>query len=326
MLRRHLPLLTLAVPALAQGFPERTLTLMNGFAPGGSSDIAARIASPALAAALGQNVVVENRPGAGGAVALEHVRNQRPDGHLVIISDPSALVIAPAVSPATVRYNPSRDFTALGMFGATPMVLVVAPAHPARNAAELAAWIRAQNGRVAYASSGIGATSHLTAELFLQEAGAGTGALEATHVPYRGGGLILEAVMKNEVGFGFSVLNTAAGQIRGGLVRPLAVTGSARHPGFPEVPTMAEAGFPGTDITTWLMLLGPPGLPAPIVAAWSRAMTQMLEDAPTRRRLTESGLDPASPTPPAVAQAFLADEQARFAAIVAAAGGRMTRG
>ena len=326
MLRRHLPLLAIpaTAPALAQaqGFPERTLTLMNGFAPGGSSDIVARLASPALGAALGQNVVVENRPGAGGAVALEHIRNQRPDGHLVVISDPSALVIAPAVAPATVRYNPSRDFTALGMFGSTPMVLVVAPAHPARNARELADWLRAQSGRAAFASSGIGATPHLTGELFLQQAGN----LEATHVPYRGGGLMVEAVMKNEVAFGFSVLNTAAGQIRAGLLRALAVSSPARHAGFPDVPTTAEAGLPGIDIITWLMLLGPPGMPAAIQASWSRAMTAMLGDGPTARRLTESGLDPATPTPPEATQRFLAAEQARFAAIVAAAGSRLTSG
>ena len=322
MLRRHIPLLALPALAQAQSFPERTITLMNGFAPGGSSDIVARIASPALTTALGQNVIVENRPGAGGAVALEHVRQQRPDGHLVIISDPSALVVAPAVAPATVRYNPSRDFTPLGMFGSTPMVLIVAPGHPAQTARGLAEWLRTQQGRAAYASSGIGATPHLTAELFLQQAGG----LEATHVPYRGGGLMVEAVMKNEVGFGFSVLNTAAGQIRAGLVRALAVSSPARHPGFPDLPTTAQAGLPGIDIITWLMLLGPPGMAAPVRARWSAAMTTMLGDAATRNRLSESGLDPAAPISPEDTAAFLAREQTRYAAIVAGAGSRLTGG
>ena len=320
MRRRMLPLL--AAPAYAQGFPERTITLMNGFAPGGSSDIVARIASPALTAALGQNVVVENRPGAGGAVALEHIRHQRPDGHLVIISDPSALVVAPAVAPATVRYSTSRDFTPLGMFGSTPMVLIVAPGHPARDVAGLVTWVRAQNGAANFASSGIGATPHLAAELFLQQAGG----LAATHVPYRGGGLMVEAVMKGEVGFGFSVLNSAAGQIRGGLVRALAVSAAARHPGFADVPTTAEAGLPGLDIITWLMLLGPPGMPAPVVARWSGAMTAMLSDQPTRARLAETGVDAAAPTPPEATGRFLAAEQAKYQAIVAAAGGRLAGG
>ena len=318
MKRRFLPFL--ASPALAQGFPERTVTLMNGFAPGGSSDIVARIASPALSAALGQSVVVENRPGAGGAVALEHIRNQRPDGYLVIISDPSALVVAPAVAPATVRYSASRDFTSLGMFGSTPMVLIVAPGHPARDAAGLAAWVRAQRGAANFASSGIGATPHLAAELFLQQAGG----LEATHVPYRGGSLLVEAVMKNEVGFGFSVLNSAAGQIRAGLVRALAVSSAARHPGFPDMPTTAEAGLPGLDLITWLMLLGPPGMAGAVVARWSGAMDAMLGDATTRTRLGDSGVDAAAPTSPAATAAFLATEQAKYQAIVAVAGGRLT--
>ena len=324
MKRRLLPFL--ALPAFAQGFPERTVTLMNGFAPGGSSDIVARIASPALGAALGQSVVVENRPGAGGAVALEHVRNQRPDGHLVIISDPSALVIAPAVAPATIRYDASRDFTPLGMFGAIPMVLIVAPNHPARDVAGLVAWIRERRGAANFASSGIGATPHLTGELFLQQAAQGREPLEATHVPYRGGGLMVEAVMKNEVGFGFAVLNSAAGQIRGGLARALAISTPARHPGFPDVPTTAEVGLPGLDLITWLMLLGPPGMAAPVVARWSGAMGAMLGDGAVRARLSETGVDPAAPTSPETTGRFLAAEQARYQRIVAAAGGRLAGG
>ena len=319
MKRRLLPFL--ALPAFAQGFPERTVTLMNGFAPGGSSDIVARIASPALSAALGQSVVVENRPGAGGAVALEHIRNQRPDGHLVIIADPSALVVAPAVSPATVRYNAIRDFTTLGMFGSTPMVLIVGPNHPARDVAGLVAWLRGQGGAANFSSSGIGATPHLAGELFLQQLG-----LEATHVPYRGGGLMVEAVMKNEVGFGFSVLNSAAGQIRGGLVRALAVSSAQRHLGFPDVPTTAEVGLPALDLITWLMLLGPPGMAGAVVARWSGAMMAMLSDQPTRARLGETGVDAAAPTSPAATAQFLAAEQAKYQAIVAGAGGRLAGG
>ena len=324
MRRRMLPLL--ALPAFAQGFPERTVTLMNGFAPGGSSDIVARIAAPALGTSLGQSVVVENRPGAGGAVALEHIRHQRPDGYLVIISDPSALVVAPAVSAATVRYDASRDFTPLGMFGSTPMVLIVAPGHPARDVAGLAAWLRQQRGAANFASSGIGATPHLAAELFLQQAAQGGGSLEATHVPYRGGGQMVEAVMKNEVGFGFAVLNSAAGQLRGGLVRALAVSSTQRHPGFPDVPTTAQAGLPGLDLITWLMLLGPPAMAVPLVARWSLAMTAMLGDPPTRARLEESGVDAATPTSPEATAAFLGGQQARYRAIVAAAGGRLSGG
>lgn len=320
MRRRMLPLL--ALPAFAQGFPERTVTLMNGFAPGGSSDIVARIAAPALGISLGQSVVVENRPGAGGAVALEHIRHQRPDGYLVIISDPSALVVAPAISAATVRYDASRDFTPLGMFGSTPMVLIVAPGHPARDVAGLAAWLRQQRGAANFSSSGIGATTHLAAELFLQQAGG----LEATHVPYRGGGQMVEAVMKNEVGFGFAVLNSAAGQIRGGLVRALAVSSPQRHPGFPDVPTTAQAGLPGLDLITWLMLLGPPAMAVPVVSRWSMAMTAMLGDAPTRTRLEESGVDAATPTSPQATAAFLVEQQARYRAIVAAAGSRLSGG
>lgn len=328
--RALLSALPLAMPALlpgtsrAAGFPERVLTIVNGFAAGGSSDIAARIAAPRLSARLGQPVIVENRPGAGGALALSWIRRQPADGYTVIIADPSSLVIAPLVQPDTVTYRATEDFTPLAIWGTTPMVLVVAADHPARDVAGLLAWLAAQQGRAAYASSGIGSTPQLAAELFLQRIQAATGADPAvTHVPYRGGGQMLEAVMKSEVGFGFSVLSSAAGQIRGGMLRALAVSGPSRSAGMPDVPTMAQAGFPDFNLITWYLLLGPRGMPADIQAIWSAAMADMLKDAPTAARLVQSGLDPAEPSPPSAAVAFLREESARYGAIVAAAGARL---
>ena len=323
--RALLGALPFATPALLPGtaraaFPDRVVTLVNGFAAGGSSDIAARIAAPRLSQALGQTVVVENRPGAGGALALAWLRRQPADGHTVIIADPSSLVIAPMVQPDVVTYRPTEDFTPLTIWGTTPMVLVVAPDHPARDAAGLVAWIRAQQGRASYASSGIGSTPQLAAELFLQRAG---GDPAVTHVPYRSGGQMLEAVLKNECGFGFSVLSSAAGHLRGGMLRALAVSGPARAAAFPAVLTMAESGFPDFDLITWYMLLGPPGMAPEIQSAWSAAMAAMLTDAPTKERLVQSGLDPAEPSPPPAAAAYLARETASYGAIIRAAGTRM---
>ncbi|MBS7811817.1 Bug family tripartite tricarboxylate transporter substrate binding protein [Roseococcus pinisoli] len=317
--------LALASPLLLPGrakaaFPERVVTLVNGFAAGGSSDIAARIAAPRISQALGQTVVVENRPGAGGALALAWIRRQPADGHTVILADPSSLVIAPMVQPETVTYRPTEDFTPLSVWGTTPMVLVVATDHPARDVAGLVAWIRAQQGRASYASSGIGSTPQLAAELFLQRAG---GDPAVTHVPYRGGGQMLEAVMKDECGFGFPVLSSAAGHLRGGVLRALAVSGPTRSASFPEVPTMAEAGFRDFDLITWYMLLGPPGMAPAVQSAWSAAMAATLADAATKERLEQSGLDPAPPSPPSAAAAYLARETAGYGAIIAAAGARL---
>ncbi|MDB5412053.1 MAG: tripartite tricarboxylate transporter substrate binding protein [Rubritepida sp.] len=327
--RALLSALPLAAPALLAAsawaaFPERVVTIVNGFAAGGSSDIAARIASPRISTALGQTVVVENRPGAGGALALAWIRRQAPDGHTVIIADPSSLVIAPLVQPDNVTYRPTQDFTPLSIWGTTPMVLVVAPDHPAQDVAGLVAWLRAQQGRAAYASSGIGSTPQLASELFLQRAQAADGGdLAVTHVPYRSGGQMLEAVLKNECGFGFSVLSSAAGHLRGGTLRALALSGPVRSTSLPAIPTMAESGFPDFDLITWYMLLGPPGMSAEVQAAWSAAMATTLRDPATVERLVQSGLDPAQPSPPAAAAAYLADETARYGAIVAAAGARL---
>jgi tripartite-type tricarboxylate transporter receptor subunit TctC len=309
------------LPAAARAaFPGRVVTLVNGFAAGGSSDIAARIASPRISQALGQTVVVENRPGAGGALALAWIRRQSPDGHTVILADPSSLVIAPMVQPDTVTYRPTEDFTPLSIWGTSPMVLLVAPDHPAQDVAGLVAWIRAQQGRAAYASSGIGSTPQLAAELFLQRAG---GDPAVTHVPYRSGGQMLEAVLKNECGFGFSVLSSAAGHLRGGTLRALALSGPSRSASFPAVPTMAESGFPDFDLITWYMLLGPPGMTPEVQALWSSAMAAALTDTPTKERLIQSGLDPAAPSPPSAAAAYLARETASYGAIISAAGARM---
>ncbi|WP_160123498.1 Bug family tripartite tricarboxylate transporter substrate binding protein [Rhodovarius lipocyclicus] len=322
MLKRRL---LLSLPALLPtaalaAFPDRVVTIVNGFAAGGSSDIAARIAAPRISQALGQTVVVENRPGAGGTLALNYIKRLAPDGHTVVIADPSSLVIAPLVNP-NVAINPLEDFTPLSIWGTTPMVLVVAPDHPARDVAGLLAWLRANPGRASYASSGIGSTPQLATELFLQKAPAGVPPV--THVTYRGGSQMLEAVMKQETGFGFSVLSSAAGHLRGGTLRALAVSGPRRAASLPGVPTMAEAGFPDFDLITWYMLLGPPGMAPELQQAWSRAMANTLKDAPTAARLTESGLDPAEPSSPADAAAYLRAESARYAAIVAAAGDRL---
>ncbi|RVT96009.1 tripartite tricarboxylate transporter substrate binding protein [Rhodovarius crocodyli] len=317
--------LALALPALIPGvaqaaFPDRVVTIVNGFAAGGSSDIAARIAAPRISQALGQTVVVENRPGAGGTLALNYIKRLPADGHTVVIADPSSLVIAPLVNP-NVAINPAADFTPLSIWGTTPMVLVVAPDHPAQDVAGLLAWLRANAGRASYASSGIGSTPQLATELFLQKVPGGMPAV--THVTYRGGSQMLEAVMKQETGFGFSVLSSAAGHLRGGTLRALAVSGPSRAASLPNVPTMAEAGFPDFDLITWYMLLGPPGMSAEIQQIWSRAMAETLTDAPTAARLTESGLDPARPSPPSAAADYLKAEVARYGAIVQAAGDRL---
>jgi tripartite-type tricarboxylate transporter receptor subunit TctC len=313
-----------AGPAGAQGaWPERPVSLVVPFLAGGSTDIAARIMAERMAPLLGPGarVIVENRAGAGGSVGAEWVRHRAADGHTLLLASASALGTNPAAMPEQTPYDPVEDFTPVALIGGGPMVLVVPAASPFREVRSLLEAVRARPGQMTWATSGAGGIGHLTGEYLKLRAGG----LRAEHVPYRGGSAVMEALAKGEVDYSLEVLASVASHLRDGLSRGLAVSSLARHPLFPTIPTLDESGLPGFEITTWNVLVGPRGLPEPIVARLAAAAGAVLADPAAAARLAAVGVDPAGPGTPAATRAFLVAERAKFAGIVERAGLRLGR-
>jgi tripartite-type tricarboxylate transporter receptor subunit TctC len=308
-----LPLLLAAGQAWA--FPDRPITLATGYAPGGSTDIAARLLADRLAANLGPEarVVVENRPGAAGIVASDWLRRQAPDGHTIMLVESSSHAIAPAALVGGTRYDPVADFSHLGVIGTAPLVLIVNKDFPARTAPEVLERLRAAPPEsVTFASSGVASIPHLAPELLALDL-----RTRFVHVPYRSGGQMLTAIFQGEGQFGIAVLASAAQQVRDGMVRGIAVTGSRRFPSFPDLPTLSEAGVPGYDLATWNIILGPSGMPAPLQAALNRALVASLAEPTLQQKLLTAGVDVwTAPNTPADARAFLEREVAKFRTVV----------
>ncbi len=326
-MRRRAATLALALCALlaagaARAFPEKPVTLVTGYAPGGSTDIAARLLADRLATQLGEGarVVVENRPGAGGVVASDWLRRQPADGHVIMLVESSSHAIAPNALVGGTRYNPVEDFSHLGVIGTAPLILVVNNSFPARSAQEVVQRLRAAPPEsLTYATSGVGTILHLATEMLALDLGT-----RFVHVPYRSGGQMLTAIHQGQGQFGIAVLASAAAQVRDGLVRGIAVTGDRRFPSFPDVPTLAESGVAGYDITTWNILLGPPGMPAAVQSQINRALSGALAEPALRQRLLTAGVDAWSqPNSPADARAFLVREVEKFRGVVQRTGVRL---
>ncbi len=299
----------------AQAFAERPVSLVTGYSPGGSTDIAARMMADRLAAHLGPGtrVVVENRPGAAGVVASEWLRRQPPDGFTVMVAETGSHAIAPSAIANWNRYDPVADFTHLGVIGAPPLILVVNNAFPGRTAGEVVEHLRrARPESVTYATSGVGGVLHLAAELLGQHLGT-----RFVHVPYRSGAQMLQSIHTGDAQFGIAALASANAMVRDGLVRGVAVTGTARFPTYPDTPTLAESGVPGFDFDTWFILVGPPGMPRPVAEALNRALVATLHEDPLRDRLLAAGHAAwREPNGLEEARAFVAREVAKFREVV----------
>ena len=308
----------------AQAFPERPITLVTGFAPGGSTDIASRLISERFAAQIGQGarIVVENRPGASGIVASDWLRRQPADGHVLMLIEVSSHAIAPAALAGGTPFDPVGDFTQIGMVGTAPLILITSPNFPARTAPEAIARLRASRPEeLAYATSGVGSIPHLAVEMLA----AGLGA-RFTHVPYRSGGLMLTAIHQGEGQFGIAVLASAAQQVRDGMVRGMALTSRTRFPSFPDMPTLDEGALPGFDMTTWNMIIGPPRMPPAVLGQLNRALAAAVSEAPLRERLLGAGVAAwEGANTPEVAREFLAAEVRKYQEVVARTGIRLER-
>jgi tripartite-type tricarboxylate transporter receptor subunit TctC len=299
--------------AQAQGYPTRPVTLVLGFAPGGPSDVMARILSRKLEQLLGQPLVIENRPGAGGNIAAELVARAAPDGHTLLLAN-SGILAANISLYKKVNFDPVRDFAPLTLVGAQPNVLLVHPSVPAKTLAELIAYAKANPGKLNFASGGRGSSPHLAGELLKVKAG-----IDIVHVAYRGTGPALQDVVAGHVQMCFSSVSPALGYIQNGTLRALGVAALERTALLPDVPTVAEQGFLGFEANAWHGLVAPAATPKDVIAALHRAMLATLNDADTRKALTTLGVDVIGSTPEELS-AYIKSEIPKWAEIIKISG------
>jgi tripartite-type tricarboxylate transporter receptor subunit TctC len=298
-------------PAPAQDYPSRPVRILVGYAPGGGMDTIARVLAPKLAEALGQQFVIENRPGAAGAVAAEALARSPADGYVLMLAESGTLAL-PAVNPG-VSLDPSRQFAAVGGVCMLPLALVVSLDFPATSTLELIAALRANPGRYAYASPGVGSLQHLAFELFKRAAG-----VDAVHVPYKGATAMLPDIMSGQVPIGVVSALAAMGPTRAGRIRTLAVTSPQRLPSAPNWPTLAET-LPGFTASPNVFLVAPAGTPATVINRLADATRNAVTSRDVEDTFAKQGAVP-TPSSPAVLAAQIAEETRRWAAVVKDAG------
>ncbi|HUL94428.1 MAG TPA: tripartite tricarboxylate transporter substrate binding protein [Usitatibacter sp.] len=277
--------------ALGQAnFPARAITITVGFAPGGGTDTAARIVAKKLTENIGQSVLVENRAGAGGNIAAQHIATAAPDGYTIHLSSVGPLTVSPAMYK-DLPYDVKRDIAPLTMGVVFPNVFVIQPALPAKNLAEFVALAKARPGELNYASSGVGGAAHLAGELFKQRAG-----IDMVHIPYKGGGPAMTDMLGGRVTMYPAVPSTALPHIESGKLRAIAVTGPKRLAQLPDVPTVAESGYPGFEAMNWYAFVAPAKTPREILDWWNRELVKVLDDPAVHAELARHGLEPAPGT------------------------------
>ncbi len=306
----------LPVLAQAQAWPSKPVRLLVPFAPGGTTDVLARLVGQKLGDALGQQLLVDNRPGAGGNIGTELVVKSPADGYTLVMSFDGTM----AINPSTYRklaYDPQRDLAAVASVAQVPLLMVVHPGVAAKNVAEFVALAKASPGRINYSSAGHGSTGHLTAELFRARAG-----IDMVHVAYKGGGQAVQDLLGGQIQMLVTALPTVEGHLKGGKLRALAFTSRARVQGAPEVPTLAESGYPGFEVMSWYGILAPAGTPADVVRRLNAEINRVLQAPEVRERLAAMGAEPTGGSAGQFAATIRADT-ARWAKVVADAGIRI---
>jgi tripartite-type tricarboxylate transporter receptor subunit TctC len=314
-------LLVAATSAATAQYPNRPISIMVGFSAGGTSDVAARILAEHMSRTLGTPVVIENRAGAGGSVAASAMARATPDGYSIMLSDPGAYAINPIVFPQNARYEPLTDFTPIALVGQSPLVLVVPASRPFTSIEGLNAHLRANADRANYASSGNAGITQFGAELYLKRAGD----LTALHIPYRGGAPMMEALYKGEADFGVAVLASAVSLIEGGAVRALALAAPSATPAVANIPQLERLGFQNATMTSWVIMIGPRGMPPEIVTRLNAAINAAIADAGVRERLLRAGIETYPQATPAETGAYLKGEVERYRTYQSELGDRLTR-
>lgn len=300
-----------AMPACAQTYPAKPLRLIVPFTPGGSQDVIGRLFAQKVGDALGQTVVVENKPGAGGLIATQETARSAPDGYTMFLSTGAQMAIEPALN-AKAGYDPQKDFVHVLHLADAPLVLLATPALPAATVRDLIALSKAQKGTINTASTGNGTYTHLTIELFKQASGA-----DLTHVPYKGAAPAFTDMLGGQVQTMFTTTASAQPYTSTNKLRALAVTGAHRSPMMPDVPTFAEAGVP-LDVSVWIGISVPAGTPAPIVERLNAEFNKALAAPDVKAKLAQLGVDPVGGSSAAFTQYVKGDAE-RWAKIVKSA-------
>ena len=304
-----------AAAGAAQQYPTKPIRMLVGFPMGGGADIMARLLAPGMSEALGQPIVVDNRPGAGSALASEVAAKAPPDGHTLVMIGSSHAVNA-AFNPK-LPYRPAADFRGIVLVATAPVAVTAHPSVPAKTLRELIALAQAAPGKLHYGSAGVGGINHLAAELLKH-----MGRFDITLVPYKGVAQALPALLGGEVQLLFSSLPSVVGQVKQGRIRAIAVTSSKRSGAAPDIPTVAESGIPGYEASSWFGLLAPAGTPTAIVNRLNADASKILALPRIQEQLSRGGADPAGSTP-AELDAHLKAEVARWTSVVRDAGIRI---
>jgi len=305
--------LATSVNAAAQTYPTRPVTVVVGFAPGGGTDTVARVMQRKLGENLGQTIVVENRAGAGGTIAAGVVAKAEPDGYTILLATIAALAINPHLN-STLPYKPLVDFAPISMATVSGNVLVVNTSVQAKTLAEYVKEANSKPGGMAYGTSGIGSAGNLAGELFRLTAKA-----NLVHVPYKGGGPAMSDLIGGQIPSVFASATTATPQVKAGKLRALGSTGAKRSAALPEVPTIAEQGYPGYQATNWYAYIGPVRMSKDIVARLNREIVKTLNDPETHAAILKQGEEPTPSTPEELAQ-HMASEYATWGRVIKEAG------
>ena len=303
----------LPVGVMAQAFPSKPITIIVPFAAGGTTDILARVLAQGLTTELGQSVIVDNRAGAGGNIGGQTAARAAADGYTLFMGTVGTHAINAALYKK-MPFDPIKDFAPLTRVANVPNLLVANPAQPYKNVHELIAYAKANPGKINFGSSGSGSSIHLSGELFKSMA-----KVDMQHVPYKGSAPAVTDLLGNQIGIMFDNMPSAIQHVRSGKLRPLAVTTAKRSPELPDVPTIAEAGVPGYEATSWFGMFAPAATPAPIVAKLNAAIARVLAQPATRKKIEEQGAEVYSETPEQFA-AFIKQESVKWGKVVKESG------
>ncbi len=304
-----------SVTAAAQDFPTRPITLIVPYSAGGGNDVMARVAADKMSKTLGQQIVIENRGGAGGSIATRQIAKAAPDGYTLGLGGTGTLAINPTLY-ANVGYDPRKDFAPIGLIATGALVVVVKPSLPARSIPELIELAKKEPGKITFASAGTGSGIHLAAEYFATLAG-----IKLVHVPYKGSAPALTDLVGGHVSIYFSSLPPAIQLVREGKVRALAITGAKRSPLLPDLPTVAEAALPGYEAVLHYGIVAPAGTPRAIVEKLSAALSAAVMSDDLRKKLADDGAEPLVSTPEEYA-ADIDREETKWSAVVKKSGAR----
>jgi tripartite-type tricarboxylate transporter receptor subunit TctC len=315
-MRIFLLLLAFAAQAAAQPYPSKPVRLVVGFAPGGAADFVSRAFQDPLGKALGQPIVVENRPGAGSSIAAEHVAKSAPDGYTVLIASPSSILVNPIITPKA-GFQPLKDLVPVSKVSSSPLILSVNPGVGVASVQELIAHAKKNPGKLNYASSGNGSAPHMAAVLFLRLA-----QVDMVHVPFKGGAPAVQSVLAGDTQLAFATPPSVLPLVQANRLRALAITSRAASPLIPGVPGMGEAGLPDYEIGFWYGFFVPAGTPAEIVRRLFDATSQVLKAPETARILAREGTETASSASPQEFAAFLAEDAKLWARLVKESGAK----